>query len=211
MNVLIISNEILTVIGIEKIIEDQYKKANVSSAVDEDEILGLIKDQSFDVIIFDIETLKSKAECILKKLNATQENSSILIFGHSKYKKYALKFISLGASGFLEKIASKEKLILALKLITSGQLYLTQEALSYNYDLLNSNALYNIPLKNLSKREQQIFNLLLKGKRIKDISESMKIHQSTTSTLKKRIFAKFNVDNLIDLKTASEKNGYSNL
>jgi DNA-binding CsgD family transcriptional regulator len=49
---------------------------------------------------------------------------------------------------------------------------------------------------------------LLNGKRINDIKATMNIHQSTASTLKKRIMEKANVDNLMDLKKKADEGGF---
>ena len=51
----------------------------------------------------------------------------------------------------------------------------------------------------LSKREQQILQLLLQGKTTQNIATELGIKSNTVSTLKNRIFEKLQVNNLVDL------------
>jgi DNA-binding NarL/FixJ family response regulator len=57
----------------------------------------------------------------------------------------------------------------------------------------------NLKKSTLSKREQQILQLLLSGKTTQGIAADLGIKSNTVSTLKNRIFDKLQVNNLVDL------------
>jgi len=160
------------------------------------------------VILLDIGISSINTRQLMKTFSSAQQSAKILIFSRAEYKPYALKHISMGACGFLEKSCSADDLLLAIKLVKSGQLYLSKEMLMSIYNENISKEDNSTPFNKLSRRELEVFKLLIKGKRVKDISKTMKIHQSTTSTLKRRILEKFNVDNMMKLKTMATEYGY---
>lgn len=208
MKVLNINSEQLISIGINNILEKNFKNSEVISSYDYKQILHLCKKESFDVILLDIGIACFDTQKLIKILVKHQDKAAVLIFSDVNYKPFVLKYISLGASGFLDKKSSEKELVLAIQLITSGKLYLSKEMLSsIYYDNINVNG-NATPFHKLSKREMDVFKLLIKGKRVKDISEIMQIHQSTTSTLKRRIMQKFKVDNLMNLKSMAMEYGY---
>lgn len=208
MNVLNIIQEPLVSIGIHNILQDHFTNAEVVSTFELEEIERQIETNTFDVIILDIGISSINMHELMKTLKSQQESAKVLILSGSEYKNFAMKYINMGASGFLDKASSQEDLVLAIKLIKSGNLYLSKDMLMsiYNTNVGHENDF--TPFNKLSKRELEVFKLMIKGKRIKDISKIMKIHQSTTSTLKKRVMAKFNVDNLMKLKTMAMEYGY---
>lgn len=208
MKVLNINSESLVSIAISNILEQHYKNVEVFSCCDYQEIMELSQEYSFDVILLDIGITSINTYKLMKTFSDVQESAQTLIFSHTEYKPYALKYISLGASGFLDKSSSEQDFLLAIKLIRSGQLYLSKDMLMSIYNENVDGKDNATPFNNLSKRELEVFKLLIKGKRIKDISKIMQIHQSTTSTLKKRILLKFKVDNLMKLKTVAMQYGY---
>ena len=53
--------------------------------------------------------------------------------------------------------------------------------------------------KNLSKREKEVCNLLIIGNTTKEIAKVLNIKSNTVSTIKKTIFYKKNVCNIIQL------------
>lgn len=135
-----------------------------------------------------------------------QQSAAILIFPQATYKPYTIQYITKGASGFLDKSSSEKELLLAIEMITLGQLYLPKDMLLTIYNQSASTEQNAKPFKNLSRRDLEVFKLLIKGKRVKDISKIMQIHQSVTSTLKKRIMYKFKVDNHMKQKSMAIEN-----
>jgi DNA-binding NarL/FixJ family response regulator len=208
MKVLNINQEQLVSIGIQNILEKHFEDVQVMTSCDQQEILELIQEHSFDLVFMDIGITGIDTLKLMKLLPEQQQRAEVLILSNVEYKPYALKYISLGAGGFLDKTSSEKDFLMAIKLIRSGQLYLSKDMLMslYNQNVSIKNNV--TPFHKLSKRELEVFKLLIRGKRIKDISKIMQIHQSTTSTLKRRVLEKFKVDNLMKLKSMAMEYGY---
>jgi DNA-binding NarL/FixJ family response regulator len=208
MKVLNIIEEHLVSVGMQNVLEEHFEDVEIITSFEEQDIIKKVKDHTFNLIICDLGIVSLKPTKVMRALTHYQNQANILLFSNAEYKQYAVRYICKGASGFLEKSATASELIMAIKLIMSGQLYISKEMISAIYNSTPDNGQKNSLLGKLSKREHEVFKLLTQGKRIKDISESMEIHQSTASTLKKRILAKFKVNNIIDLKTLAMEYGY---
>jgi len=208
MNVLNINSEHFVSIGIQNILQQHFDDTEVLSSCDREEILNLSQAHDFDIILLDIGITSINTLKLMKTLIAQQDTAEILLFSQAEYKPYAMEYITLGASGFLDKSSSEKELLLAIKLVLSGHLYVSKDMLMSIYNNNLSSEHQATPFDQLSKRELEVFKLLIKGKRVKDISKIMKIHQSTTSTLKRRVLEKFKVDNLMKLKTMAMEYGY---
>jgi len=61
------------------------------------------------------------------------------------------------------------------------------------------------PFIELTDREKEVMNFLLKGAMVKEISISLSIKSNTVSTYKKLIYYKTGVDNNIDLFKLAQK------
>ena len=64
---------------------------------------------------------------------------------------------------------------------------------------LKSNKIFNQDFKSLSNRETEVLYFILSGKNTKEISHIMGINQTTTSTLKGRLFQKLKVSSIVEL------------
>ena len=59
----------------------------------------------------------------------------------------------------------------------------------------------------LSNREKEVVSLIVKGMKIKDIATALNIKSNTVSTIKRNIYYKLEVRNIVDLlKIALEHN-----
>jgi two-component system invasion response regulator UvrY len=61
------------------------------------------------------------------------------------------------------------------------------------------------PFVELTDREKEVMDFLLKGAMVKEISISLSIKSNTVSTYKKLIYYKIGVDNNIDLFKLAQK------
>jgi len=66
------------------------------------------------------------------------------------------------------------------------------------------------PFRYLAKREQQIANYLLKGMKTKEIALMLAIKPNTVSTIKKNVFFKLGVGNLVELLRLAMEHHFPN-
>jgi DNA-binding NarL/FixJ family response regulator len=200
MNVIVKEAQPITALGIHKWLEDYLSSVNISLADNKNDIIKQVQEEECDFVILDTEWSIIQISQTIKKLKKTGKNIKILVYGDEDTREYELLFIKSGASGFISKSCTLDQLISAVKLIFEGQLYLSQHSLMNGTSGFTESS---SPLEQLSKRERQVLDQLLKGKTVNKISEEMRLQQSTISTLKRRVMLKLKARNFVELiKTA---------
>jgi DNA-binding NarL/FixJ family response regulator len=209
MNVLIIEDHPITAMGLKVIIEENFENPKVDIAHNGKEALNFVKNKAYKIILLDITLPNTDTQSLVNKLKRVTENTEILICSNNDPNMYAMNYISMGASGYIHKSSSKQQMVTAINTVLEGQVYVSKEILQNS--LNNKGQVIGQQKKlinHLSNRELEVLTHLLNGKRINDIKATMNIHQSTASTLKKRIMEKANVDNLMDLKKKADEGGF---
>jgi DNA-binding NarL/FixJ family response regulator len=190
--------------GVAFIIEDLGWETEVFQASTLHQTVELLKEKTIDLTVMDIQFPDGNSLSILPEIKDINPNIKILIFSGLEEKTQALKFIQAGANGFLSKLSSEEEISLALVNMKNEGKYLsslTQELLLIS--MLNPVA---NPLSQLTERELQVANLYANGLGNLEIANQLDIKQNTVSTMKKRIFEKLQVENLIELVNLLKEN-----
>ncbi len=208
MKILLLKKRDIIAKGIEKILTDYFKDVSIFISNDKEEIFRLSSEHQFEVILMDFTNLNVSGRKLLRFLEKHQNNMNVIILLQSNFESQMLKDVPSGLSGFVDMESSSDDLIKTVEMATEGY-FCVSKALMYEKfkDLLPAFK-SKFPFDKLSKRESEVFRLLIEGTSISQISEQLSTHQSTVSTLKRRIFLKFGVDNLISLHELAKESGY---
>ncbi len=103
---------------------------------------------------------------------------------------FADKVFKLGASGYVLKGASREELRKAIERVLDGGKYISDELAE---SIVFSKNRDRLPHERLSEREFQIFLMLARGKKVRDIARATFISEKTVSTHRARIMRKMNI------------------
>jgi two-component system, NarL family, invasion response regulator UvrY len=156
-----------------------------------------------DMIVLDIDIPGGKEQYMIADIRKTHPRIPILILSGYEEEIYALRFLTAGANGFISKDSSEDDILKAIvtvfnegKYVSSSiQKKIVQNFFDGKYETKSSNHYRDI----LTPRENDVLELLLKGRWTKEIARELRINLSTVSSHKTRIFEKFDVDNSIDL------------
>ena len=129
-----------------------------------------------------------------------------MVCGNQRTANNEFQYISMGANGFITKSSTLEQILTAINLINAGQLYLSQKALLWQTSLEHAKLSFE---NQLSKREFQVFKLIVSGLSVNHIANNLQLKQSTVSTLKRRIMAKLQVANVVELVKLASQYGYN--
>lgn len=196
--ILIVDDHIVVKTGVSIILNSEIEDLDIQYASTFSETLEKIKLFSYDLIILDINIPGGKNVEMISKIKGIVNKVKILMFSAHEEEFYALRYISAGADGFLNKLCSEDKIVEAVKSIRKYGKFLTEDLM----DQLNDNKLNNEPLNpfdKLSRREIEIAKLLVRGDGNLEISNNLGIQMSTVSTYKNRIFEKLKINNLVEL------------
>lgn len=184
--------------GMAFIIEDLGLDATILQACNIRDILATLKDHEVDIAIIDAHYPDGNILSHLAEIRQQQPRIRILIYTGIDEQTQALRYLNSGANGFLSKMSEEEEVQNAIeKMIEEGE-YFSKETRELLVSSIHNRTLIN-PLYALTGRELQIAELYASGLGNLEIANTLGIKQNTVSTLKKRIFEKLDVDNIVDL------------
>jgi DNA-binding NarL/FixJ family response regulator len=165
----------------------------ISTHATAEEAVAQIPLKKPDVVLMDINLPKmSGIECV-RKLKTLLPKLQILMLTMYEDDDLVFQSLTAGASGYLVKRTSPAELLQAIEEVHSGASPMSgkiaRTVVEYFQKLQNS-----LPQdENLSKREQEILNLLVKGYRYKEIADALSISFETVRSHLKNIYDKMHV------------------
>ena len=180
------------------LLEDIGIEGAVSQASNLSQVMDVVKSESIDIAIIDAHFPDGNSMTIIPEIKKINPGVKILVYTGVDEKAQSLKFINAGADGFLSKMAEEEETKQAiLQMLETGQ-YLSPITQALLMSALQNPQLAD-PLKTLTDRELEIAELYGQGLGNLEIANRLSLKQNTVSTVKKRIFEKLNIENIVEL------------
>jgi len=184
-------------LGLKYFIQDWMPGTLISFAEDIRELMDTLSNHQVDIVLLDINIPGGNNLQMIKSIKDKQHRLRILVFSAYDEMTYALRYIDAGADGYLQKDKGEEHIKEALNTVFRGGKYLGNDLREY---LLRQRFIsHRNPLDQLSSREMEVCQLLIKGMGVSEIANSLLLHTSTISTYKTKIFEKLGVRNTTDL------------
>jgi two-component system invasion response regulator UvrY len=130
---------------------------------------------------------------------AKKPQQLIMMFSMNPDIVYAKRFLRLGAKGFVNKENPPSELMLAVRTILQGGLYLSTRLVQKMSDDFLLSRTEN-PFDKLSQREMEVCSFLIKGYSLTDIAKIMQLHKSTIGTHRSRIMEKVGIKKVYELR-----------
>ncbi|EJC6746122.1 response regulator transcription factor [Vibrio vulnificus] len=148
-----------------------------------------------ELVIYDRQTLGNPSQHLI---SPTTRGGAWILANATQQDLDGMKgLISLGWFGFLESEKTLENLHKAIRMVASGQLWFSREAMSYALrNIVRSQATTSCSLDvvgskyELSGKEQKLFLYLLQGYSNKEISDQMNVSLSTVKSHVSHILCK---------------------
>ncbi|PVH24739.1 response regulator transcription factor [Sphingobacterium corticibacter] len=201
-NILIADDHSIVRLGASVIISSLIKNAIIVQAETYDEVYQKLKDQSFDLLLLDINMPGGNNIRVIKEILQIQPAIKILVFSSYDEHLYALRYIQEGACGYLNKNTAMEELKVAIQSVQELGKYMSDTVRDLYIQKLisNKNEVQKVnPLLKLSNREMDVAKHLIDGLGILEVSNILQLSSSTVSTYKSRVFEKLNVNNIPEL------------
>lgn len=171
----------------------------VGQAGSAEEALPLVRALKPDVVLMDIHLPGASGLQATEHLTATQPDARVIVLTMIDELPMPQRLLEAGAWGYLTKGAPGEELIKAVRQVSQGRHYLSNEIASKL--ALNNvrNAGKASPLELLTPRELEVTMRLARGESNKDIARHLHISEKTVSTHKTRVLEKLGVANIVAL------------
>jgi DNA-binding NarL/FixJ family response regulator len=186
--------------GLSLIIKKLRPNATIDDVEDYQKVMQKVKENTFDLAILDLNMPNGNFNEALQAIKSKNSETKVLIFSSQDESLYAVRYLKMGADGFLHKDSSEDAINKALtKMLDKGRYMSDDVKDALINDKLNKRETTINPLEILTGREMEVAERLVVGEPMKDISNNLNLHSSTVSTYKTRILEKLNIQTIPDL------------
>ncbi len=200
INILVADDHSIVRYGLSKIIATLPEPVHVNTVEVFDDVVTTLAKHAFDLLILDINLPGGNSIQMLDAVRLQRPNIMILIFSAYDEKMYAIDYLLAGADGYLSKNSTEEETKQAIQTLLKGEKYMSPVTRQQMLNKLNQHKNpQSSPFAALSVREIEVMNLLTKGIPLQKIAEMLHLQVSTVSTYKTRIFAKLEINTIIEL------------
>jgi DNA-binding NarL/FixJ family response regulator len=155
----------------------------------------LITQGPADVAIIDITLQGSSGMELLKNLKAAGVELPVLVLSMHDESLYAERVLRAGAKGYITKSEASAKIMIALRQVLAGEIYLSTKMSTKILGQLAGSGERASGLDRLTDRELEVFNLSGRGQTTREISANLGLGVATVETYRARIKDKLQLEN----------------
>jgi len=172
-----------------------------------DEAIREIQRLKPNLVIVDISLRGKSGLELIRFLRDQNPDELVLVLSTHDEAVYAHRALKVGAHGYVNKRETTEKVILAIRRILSGGMYISEtlaESFAMNLSQ-NKNPVLAGDVSLLSDRELEVFHLLATGRETSEIAKDLLISLKTVQSYCARIKEKLNLRNATELLQAATR------
>jgi len=164
--------------------------------------IGVVKP---DLVIADISLKDSSGLELMRNIKVQYPKLPVLVVSVHDESIYAEIAFRAGALGYLMKQEAVEKIMTAIRRVLAGSIYVSdaQAARMLQQQVRGQNTIQESPVKSLSDRELEVFQLIGQWKKTKEIASQLHLSIKTIEYYREQIKRKLN------LKSAAELTHYA--
>jgi two-component system, NarL family, invasion response regulator UvrY len=196
MNILIADDHPMIQKGLSYLIKDAFPGVFITSVFNGEQASVELGRKQYDLLILDINMPLMSFQ-LFEYFIRSFPNVPILMYSQNSEEQHALRYLKVGAAGYVEKSAEDDVLISAIRKIMKGDRHFSQKVLSLMLEKLQGKK-NNNPFDLLSNREYDVALLMLKGVGMSEIGDQLHLSPSTVSTYKNRLYEKLKVRNNVE-------------
>src|ERR1700752_759395 len=154
-----------------------------------------------DIVILDISLSGPDGLDVLKEIRSKTTNLPVLILSMHDESIYAERAMRSGANGYIMKQEATEKVLIAIRRILQGDVYLSDRLTNAMLQQFvhGTSAPKTSPLGNLTDRELEVFRLIGEGHGTRQIADELHLSVKTVETYQAHIKEKLGLRNAREL------------
>lgn len=184
--------------GLKQIVAEEHDMKVTGEAGDCNELLDLLKKNSFSIIVLDINMPGKSGIEALKDIKKDYPDIPVLILSMYDEDQYGVRAIKAGAAGYLKKGSATSELVQAIRTIITGRKYISHTLAEKLADSINTGRSLNQP-DILSDREYEILCKIAMGKSAEDIAKELNLSIHTVYTYRNRIMEKMGLKTNVEI------------
>ena len=201
-SVIIIDDHPLFSRGLAQLIETQRDYKVIGMGKNRNEALSLLDNVTPDLAIVDLNVGQEDGLELIKDILAIHPQTKILVLSMHDERFYAERALKAGAKGYIMKAEAETQVINAIKTVTSGNIYLSEEEKKRIKELARGSESADKfdTISSLSDRQLQIFTLIGKGLGTVEIASKLNLSIKTIDTHKENIKSKLHCASSAELR-----------
>jgi two-component system, NarL family, invasion response regulator UvrY len=180
--------------GFKKLVAGEPDITVIGEARSAEELFGLLRESSADVLVLDIGLPDENGIEVLKDIKSAGNHPemSILILSMHPEGRYARRALAAGAAGYMTKDTASEQLIPAIRRVRGRGRYISQ-ALAEELAAEVGGGNDAPPHTKLSDREYELLLLIGEGKSVREIGDELALSVNTINSYRSRLMQKMDL------------------
>jgi DNA-binding NarL/FixJ family response regulator len=171
----------------------------VAEAKDGREALDVFDRHRPDVVVMDYQLPHLNGAQATTALRAKHPDARVIILSVYKGEEDVHRAVQAGAAGYLPKSSEPQELLEAIRVIHKGRRYFPAA--------INAALAARAARTELSDREKQVLEMLVRGRSNKEIASGLGISENTVKIHTTRVFEKLGVADRLEAVTAAIQRG----
>lgn len=214
-SILIVDDHSIVREGLQTLLLSKLHIEKIDQASDGLEALSKVKNEFYDYVIMDISMPNMNGIEATKEILCIHPKTKILTLSMHSDKHYVLESLKAGAKAFLLKDCAFEELIIALKTVKEGKLFLSakindiviQDFMTQSGQITNEKTAFQL----LTPREREVLKLLAEGNSTKDMANKLELSIKTIENHRQQIMEKLDIHSIAELTKYAIKEGLTSL
>ena len=207
IKVLVVDDHDLVRMGITRMLADVAGIKVVGEASSGEDALKLARELLPQVVLMDVKMPGIGGLEATRNLLRVHPDMRVLAVTVCDEEPFPSRLLKAGAAGYLTKGAALEEMIKAIRLVASGQRYISPE-IAQQLALKSFGGEENAsPFDALSEREMQIAMMIVSCQKVQEISDKLFLSPKTVNSYRYRIFEKLTIDSDVELALLAVRHG----
>ncbi len=199
--ILLVDDHAVVRFGIAQLINRQSDLVVCGEEDNASNALSAIERLKPDLVIADISLKDSSGLELMRNIKAQYSGLPVLVVSAHDESIYAEVAFRAGALGYLMKEEVLDKIPTAIRRVLSGNIYVSDAlaAKMLQQQIRGQTDINESPVKSLSDREMEVFQLIGRWKKTKEIADELHLSIKTIEYYREQIKRKLNLKNASEL------------
>ncbi len=197
--------------GMRALLSTQPDFQLVGEASQAQDAYALIDHSQPDVLLLDVSLPLANGVSVAREVLRRQPHQRILALSMFVDEEHVAQALEVGVLGYASKDLSAPELFSAIRSVANGQAYLapgiSRVVLDEYMRMRRTGRGPDTPLRGLTQREREIFDLAVRGLSNQNIASQLCISKRTVETHRGRIMRKLHVHSATDLVRLAARHG----
>jgi DNA-binding NarL/FixJ family response regulator len=199
--ILLVDDHPVTRQGIAVLINQEHDLTVCGEASSAPGAIELVQKESPDLAIVDITLKTTSGIELLKNMRALAPQMPVLVMSMHDESLYAERALRAGAMGYIMKHEASDKVLLAIRRVLSGELFLSDKMKEKMLHRLVHNRKEEVvfSMDTLSDREMEVFQLIGNGYSTRQIAQQLNLSVKTIDSYREHLKVKLGLKAGADL------------